>query len=733
MLSSVRRALAGMTLAVASACAAFGDLPPRSAYCDGFGVLRWSDDRSEVAVFGVNYYTPFHVEYVETGRRGFDHKEVIRRDVANFRRLGLTALRVHCFDREISDKDGRLLDNRHLDLLDCLIAECASNGMWTVLTPIAGWGRTRGDAANGFGCGISQRQLSSDPALLPPQRRYLEEFARHVNRYTGRRYADDPAVLAFELVNEPDYPDGFGDTQIADYANALLDGIRRSGTRKPVFFNTMVNRARGIGALPYLNVDGVTDGCYCTGLRARRALDVEGSQLSTVRKIHLDPANPALRRFAKIVYEFDAADVFGAYMYPAMAKMFRHEGVQCATQFQYESYPVASDNLCYMTHYLHLVYTPAKALSLAIAAEAFRRLPRGVPYEPAEDEIVFPPFRVNAAANLSEMVTETDYLYTAKPLTLPPASEKLRRVWGCGASSVVSSDGTGAYFLDRIEAGVWRLQVFPSVMPIADPFTGKPGPKTVVLSDAPSMNVSLPDLGADFSVESTTGRVAVAAAKDGRFRAAPGDYVLTAANRPDAAARERARKADIPPYWAPPPDAFDPSWKKWSPSWEGMVDEARKTATTSDKWNFLGERTGRIGAENFLVETCVTRRIPANGRLWAALFPDAGEATQAVVAGRSLTTNTEPVEISLRLSDRTSWGTVVRFPPKRTVLRVPLSGFRYFGHVPGARPFEPGMKLDVRKIREVFLCTGRWLDKTAIGRPHYYELESLYFTKGEKP
>ena len=52
-----------------------------------------------------------------------------------------------------------------------------------------------------------------------------------MNRYTGRRYADDPAVLAFELVNEPDYPDGFGDTQIADYANALLDGIRRSGTR----------------------------------------------------------------------------------------------------------------------------------------------------------------------------------------------------------------------------------------------------------------------------------------------------------------------------------------------------------------------------------------------------------------------------------------------------------------------------------------------------------------------
>lgn len=733
MRSLNRWALAGMTLAIASVCAAFGGLPPRSAYCDGFGVLRWSDDRSEVAIFGVNYYTPFHVEYIETGKRGFDHKEVIRRDVANFRRLGLTALRVHCFDREISDKDGHLLENHHLDLLDYLIAECASNGMWTVLTPIAGWGLTSGDAAKGFGCGTSHRQLSSDIALLAPQQRYLEEFAKHINRYTGHRYADDPAVLAFELINEPDYQEGSTATQIADYANALLDAIRRSSTRKPIFYNTMVNGARGIVALPYLNVDGITGGCYCTGLRAGRALDMEGSQLAAIKTCRLDSSrDPALRRFAKIVYEFDAADVYGAYMYPAMAKMFRHEGVQCATQFQYESFPVAFDNPCYKTHYLHLIYTPEKALSLAIAAEAFRRLPRRTSYEPAENEIVFPPFRVNAAANLSEMVTETDYLYTAKPLTLPPAPEKLRRVWGCGASSVASSDGTGAYFLDRIEAGVWRLQVFPSVMPIADPFTGKPGPKTIVLSDAPSMKVSLPDLGIDFAVESTTGRVPVVVEKGGRFKVASGDYILmSSAHRSDAAAFERARAANIPPYWAPPPDVVNPSWTRWYPSWDAFLNEARKIATTYDRWNFLGEKTGRIGAKNYL-HSCVTRRIPASGRLWDELFHEAGDMTHAVIVGRSLTTNVEPVEISLRLSDKTSWGIVVRLPSSQTVLRVPLSEFRYFGHTPGARPFEPGMKLDINKLCEIFLCTGRWLDPSAVARPHYYELESLCFEKGEK-
>ena len=79
-------------------------------------------------------------DYRLLGERGFDRKETIRRDVAHFRRLGLTAVRLHCFDREISDRDGALIDNDHLDLLDYLISVCASNGIYTVLTPIALWG-----------------------------------------------------------------------------------------------------------------------------------------------------------------------------------------------------------------------------------------------------------------------------------------------------------------------------------------------------------------------------------------------------------------------------------------------------------------------------------------------------------------------------------------------------------------------------------------------------------------
>ena len=56
----------------------------------------------------MNYYAPFALDYCELARRGFDHKAAIRDDVAHFRRLGLDLLRIHCFDRQISRRDGTL-------------------------------------------------------------------------------------------------------------------------------------------------------------------------------------------------------------------------------------------------------------------------------------------------------------------------------------------------------------------------------------------------------------------------------------------------------------------------------------------------------------------------------------------------------------------------------------------------------------------------------------------------
>jgi hypothetical protein len=407
-------------------------------------VLRWTDTGGEVALLGVNYYTPFTIDHAALKRLGLDHRQVMRDDVAHFRRLGLGCIRVHCFERQFSDREGNLLDNEHLALLDELIDVCREQGIYTVLTPIAWWGGgVWTDRTQGFSDVYPMRQLTADRATWPAQARFLKQFAEHVNRITGRRYADDPCVLAFECINEPLYPPDTPDSLVTDYINTLTDALRASGTTKPIYYNAWHGRNAAAGAS---RVDGVTCVTYPTGLVAGREL--EGPQLSRIRATSLQP-DASIARKSRMVYEFDAADMNGSYMYPALALLFRSEGVQVASQFQYDPLPLADVNANWQTHHLNLVYTPGKALSLAVAAEVFARVPLGEAYAADDAALAFPPFRVSAAEDLSELVTETRYLHSNATQTPPPAPARLERVWGCGVSPLVPSCGSGAYFLDR--------------------------------------------------------------------------------------------------------------------------------------------------------------------------------------------------------------------------------------------------------------------------------------------
>ena len=729
-------------LAAASACA----IRPadREARVDAGGVMRWADDGSEVAVFGVNYYTPFALDYRILGERGYDRMETIRRDVAHFRRLGLSAIRLHCFDREFSTKEGAFVDNDHVKLLDYLIAHCASNGIYTVLTPIAAWGGGRWTSnTNGFAAAVGMKDLTSRPDLLPAQVRFEDEFARHRNRYTGRRYADDPAVLCFELVNEPAYPDGTTGERIAAYANALLAGIRRSGTRKPVFYSATWNRHNE--CIPFLKTDGVSGVYYATGLESAHAL--KGTQLNKVLKSSL-AADERLVGKARIVYEFDAADTTGAYMYPAYARLFRSEGAQSATQFQYDSVVLADDNVSYRTHYLNLVYTPAKALSLAIAAEAFRCLPRGTEFVPVDDEMSFPPFHVKASSDLSEMVTETDLLHTATTAAKVPAPERLGRVWGRGSSSVVKSTGNGCYFLDRVATGLWRLQLYPSVMPCADPHTGLEGKKTVLLADRPALTVALPDLGPDFAAFSTEDERPVGSAVKGRIVLAPGDYVLSKSRNPSAKALAAARQADLPRYFAPPADKPDPSLRRWPLTHEELVDDARKSCCgDAGRWNFYdattaflsglrggwvtmtkddrGVKACRYDTKNFTGVEASYVHIPVEGDIYAEAFPSAGPGRTLVITGRAAIGDWERVEVAFTLDNKEVWGTVVTLPSHWSDVRVPVESLSYFQHWDGVLPKKAGARADLRHVRKIDLCYGKWLAPDQAGRQHAFELSAI--------
>lgn len=701
--------------------------------------MRWSDDRGEVAVLGVNYYAPFALEYERLRKLGRDVKATISGDVAHFRRMGLTAVRLHCFDREMSTHVGGFVDNDYVDALDWLISECASNGIYSVLTPIAGWG---GYGTNGFSCSHDIREITSDLGLRKAAVRFEREFAEHVNRYTGRRYADDPCVLCFELINEPEYPPGSTGEQIAEFANALLDGIRRSGTKKPVFYSATWNRR--YDCMPKLRTDGVSGVYYPTGLRAGHTLPF--LQLSRVKKSSL-ACDSGLSGKAKMIYEFDAADTPGAYMYPAMARLFRSEGVQSATQFQYDPTPLAGNNASFRTHYLNLVYTPAKAMSLALAAEVFRRLPRGVPFSSARNEMTFPPFRINADANLSEMLTEADFIYTATTQTKIHEPEKLRRVWGCGSSQVAGSTGTGCYFLDRAADGVWRLQLYPSVMPCADPHEGGAWKKTVVLPDSPELTVRLPDLGVAFSVWRMKDGSSAGAAREGRIVIAPGDYVLACGASLSTAQHEAAKAVDVPRWWAPPPDKPDPNRRKWPRSVSELAAEGRATCHAPSDWNFFdvpravqcGVHGGKASSvpvkpnlhacryqfADFMKMKSVSMSVPSDGKVYAAAFPEAGPGRELIITARAVSNEEERVEVALRLDNGQVWGTNVTMGRRWRDVRIPFSDIRYFSHWEDVPKRQKDFLLDIRRLNMIHLCAGRWLDPSAAGRAHAFEIASV--------
>jgi hypothetical protein len=245
---------------------------------------------------------------------------------------------------------------------------------------------------------------------------------------------------------------------------------------------------------------------------------------------------PELAGLPRIVYEFDSPDLRTGYMYPAMARTFRAVGAQFAAMFAYDMLRTASRNLGWQTHYLNLVYTPRKAMSAVIAAEAMRRLPRMRQYGPYPRNTRFGDFRVSYDENLGELAADDAFLYAGSTRTTPPHPEHLLRIAGYGSSPVVHYDGEGIYFLDRIRPGLWRLEVYPDAVPIRDPFE-MPSPDKVVtraIRREWPMRVDLPDLGRGFVTQPLTpGGEAAKKAADGSFTITPGVYLLSASGPVD--------------------------------------------------------------------------------------------------------------------------------------------------------------------------------------------------------
>lgn len=500
-----------------------------STYVDGNGVLRWSSSKEEINLFGVNYTAPFAYGFKAIDRLGINHEEAIRQDVEHFAKLGINAFRIHVWDTEISDSLGNLINNEHLRLFDFLVKELKSRGIKMMLTPIAYWGNgypEPDDKTPSFSTKYGKDACLINPEAKKAQANYLAQFLNHKNKYTGVAYKDDPDIVAFEISNEPHHPGDVKDTR--NFINYLSKAMQKAGCKKPIFYN-ISHKPELIEAYLTADIKGGTFQWYPTGLVHNSEL--KGNQLPSVNKYNIPyTSNPKFSKLAKVVYEFDAGDVGRSYMYPYMAKSFREAGFQFATQFAYDPMAFAYANTEYQTHFLNLAYSPSKAISLMIAKEVFTHTPRTTKRSSYPADSSFGPFRVSYKQDLSEMVTDTTFLYTNNTASKPTNPQLLHKIAGVGTSPVVAYQGTGAYFLDKINDGSWRLEVMPDAVWVRDPFERNSLNKinAAIIWREHSLKITIPTLGNGFTVKAINNNNSFATtAKEGEFSVSPGVYILT--------------------------------------------------------------------------------------------------------------------------------------------------------------------------------------------------------------
>lgn len=496
---------------------------------DNMGVMRRSDTGSEVSYYGTNYTAPFAYSYRALGYEGKDHKAAIDKDVYHIARMGMNAFRLHLWDAELADSIGNLLDNDHLDLLDYTIAEFEKRGIDIILTAQTNFGNgypERNIDTGAFTYDFDKCKIHEDKKAQDIQERYLQQLVKHKNPYTGRTYAQDKAIIGIEINNEPCHSGT--KSEITAYIDRMSKALRKGGFDRIILYNVTHNPGVTSAYYDAKDIQGTTYQWYPTGLVANH--ERKGNFLPALDNytIPWEDTIPNYKKLARAVYEFDPADVMYSHLYPAIARTFRGKGFQWITQFAYDPIDLAQYNTEYPTHYMNLVYTPAKALSMMIAKEVAIETPRGANYGQYPVNTKFGHTTVSYDPDLSVYNSEHKFIYTNNTDIKPLNADSLVLIAGHGSSPIVQYTGTGAYFLDKTsQKGVWRLEVMPNVTMIDDPFgnTSLNDAKIIASENTQQMTINLPGLKRGYTIYTGDGG-AIQQSKGATAKVIPGTWLI---------------------------------------------------------------------------------------------------------------------------------------------------------------------------------------------------------------
>jgi len=486
---------------------------------------------TEVKLWGVNYYAPFNHNYYNLEEMGVDHLRAIDRDIADFKRMGINFVRMHIYDREISDIEGHLVDNHHLEVFDYLIERLFQEDIYVMITPIVwynsvalqksvtdGYAYWNAGAAETFGFSnlYQAHEMIWNEKALSAQCIYLNEFFAHVNRFGKKRLDEYEHVAIIEVTNEAIYPTDeliselrkadktnpfkkqeaqlveLYDQYLAERslestkeeatkycANLVLSFLNRTFRIVDCFFGETIIKTHifyhfeekeFFEMLDHAPINAVSITAY-TPNHFDTGYHDDFNVLEELRRLrdYYTPLKKLKKAF--ICYEFDMPTTLTNYSFGAFAYMLASFGAQAAAYFTYTPVDVSEYNPGWIVHYLNFYHTPKKAVSLAAGARIFKetKLEELLP----QSDVLWESEQFTVDKEMDLVVYQNEDCFFYSESTEVAVKVVPKEILGSGNCMFLKRNGNGILILIKRSDEELSLTVLPNQKFVNDPFRGK--------------------------------------------------------------------------------------------------------------------------------------------------------------------------------------------------------------------------------------------------------------------
>lgn len=163
---------------------------------------------------------------------------------ARFRRIGYNAVRLHHYDNTLVEgsADKTALNPARLNQLDQLMAQFIANGIYVTTDLFVSrsipWRSIGIDKAGFVPMNDFKLLCAVNKQAMENWKEFTRGFLSHVNPYTGRSYAEEPALAWIALVNEGNLGNFLGDQrELPDYTEKWNEWLTAKKNSNPAYAN----------------------------------------------------------------------------------------------------------------------------------------------------------------------------------------------------------------------------------------------------------------------------------------------------------------------------------------------------------------------------------------------------------------------------------------------------------------------------------------------------------------